>query len=74
MKPFLTTLVLIATSVPALAHPGAHDDLAGWQSAVAHLLDSPLHIAVILGSASAAVAAGLVLKSARTARSKRLRE
>jgi hypothetical protein len=67
MKPFLTMTFLAASSLPAFAHAGAHDDLGSIASAMAHLLESPFHVALVLAGLGAAVAAGLVLSRSRTA-------
>lgn len=70
MKPFLTFTVLALTSVPALAHPGAHDDIAGWHAAADHLIGSPFHAALIVVAAAGAVAIGIALKKSRSSRTK----
>ncbi|WP_269582103.1 hypothetical protein [Roseibium sp. Sym1] len=70
MKPFLTLIFLAASSLPAFAHAGAHDDLGGIASAMAHLLGSPFHVALVLAGLGAAVAAGLVLRRSRATASR----
>ncbi len=47
-------------SAPALAHPGSHHDVPGWQEAVVHLLGSPFHAGLLAGAVLCA-GAGLVL-------------
>ncbi|QFS99855.1 hypothetical protein FIV06_20675 [Labrenzia sp. THAF191b] len=69
MKQLLTTSILALASTPALAHPGAHDHLAGWEGAGEHLLGSPFHQLLLVVAVSGLVlAVSLVRKSKKTTR------
>jgi len=66
-RTILSLAILIGTVMPSAAHPDAHSDLSGWQSAVAHLLGSPFHVLTLLAVVSAAVAGAVYWKRRRHA-------
>ncbi len=47
MKTILSTAAFTALATPAFAHAG-HHEFAGWQQAVAHLVESPFHVALLV--------------------------
>jgi len=73
MKSFLTTAFLAAATVPASAHPGAHEQITTLPSALGHLLGSPFHAALLLAGVALALATGLVLRRRVLARVARKR-
>lgn len=65
MKCYLTAPLFLLTASPALAHPGAHDNMVTATSTLEHVLQSPFHIALLLGGLAVVVVAGAILKTKR---------
>lgn len=65
MKQFVTTTVFALATTPAVAHPGAHDHLTGWDSAGNHLLSSPFHQVLVAAAIGGLVLAVSLVRQAR---------
>ncbi|ASP32829.1 hypothetical protein [Labrenzia sp. VG12] len=55
MKTALAIAILMATTLPSLAHPGEHGELTSLSSGLAHIAGSPFHVVLLL----AVIAGGL---------------
>jgi len=70
MRPILTLTSLAVTTMPALAHPGAHDEITRWSAASEHFLGSPFHVVLLLVAAGGGLVA-FTLKPSRAVKVKR---
>jgi len=57
MRPILTLTSLAVITIPALAHPGAHDEITRWNTASEHFLGSPSHVMLLLVAAGGGLVA-----------------
>ncbi|WP_422376396.1 hypothetical protein [Roseibium sp.] len=71
MKTTLTIAILMASTLPSLAHPGEHGELTSLSSGLAHIASSPFHVVLILAAIAVGFAAWRYLKKREQAPSDR---